>query len=93
MLLLRLIHLTRLRQSFASAFRLMQSPRVPLRLKLIAAVLALLFLSPLNPLGDIPLLGVFDDAVLFGILASWFVRAASRHDLGAPNVGAPKLLP
>ncbi|HVA33414.1 MAG TPA: hypothetical protein VNG31_04655, partial [Candidatus Baltobacteraceae bacterium] len=52
---------------------------VQLHLKLIAGALALLILSPLNLLGDIPLLGLFDDVALLALLAGWFTGAASRY--------------
>ena len=78
---LRLFRLTRLWRSFVPAFRLLRSSRVPLHLKLIAIVSALVILSPLNVLGDIPFLGVIDDIALLGILASWFVGAAERAQL------------
>ncbi len=65
-------------RSFGPALRLMRHPSVPLYLKLIAAGLALLILSPINVLGDIPLLGVFDDVALLALLAGWFVGAATR---------------
>lgn len=55
---------------------LLASNRVPMRLKLMALGAALLILSPLNILGDIPLLGIADDVALFGMLAAWFVRNA-----------------
>jgi uncharacterized membrane protein YkvA (DUF1232 family) len=58
----------------------MRSRRVPLHLKLIAAALALVILSPLNILGDIPIIGMVDDVALLGVLAGWFVAAAARHD-------------
>jgi uncharacterized membrane protein YkvA (DUF1232 family) len=80
MRVLRYFHLIRMWRSFGSAFRMMRSQRVPLHLKIIAAVLALLIVSPLNILGDIPLLGMFDDVALLGMLAGWFVAAAARHD-------------
>ncbi len=78
--MLRYFRLIRIWRSFGDAFRMMRSPRVPLHLKIIAGVLALLIISPLNILGDIPLLGLFDDVALLGILAGWFVSAAARHD-------------
>jgi uncharacterized membrane protein YkvA (DUF1232 family) len=80
MRVLRYFRLIRIWRSFGDAFRMMRSPRVPLHLKIIAGVLALLIISPLNILGDIPLLGLFDDVALLGILAGWFVSAAARHD-------------
>ncbi|HTD33467.1 MAG TPA: hypothetical protein VK665_07400 [Candidatus Elarobacter sp.] len=36
-------------------------------------------LSPLNILGDIPLLGIVDDAALLALLVGWFVRSAERY--------------
>jgi uncharacterized membrane protein YkvA (DUF1232 family) len=80
MRVLRYFRLIRIWRSFGDAFRMMRSPRVPLHLKIIAGALALLIISPLNILGDIPLLGLFDDVALLGILAGWFVAAAARHD-------------
>jgi uncharacterized membrane protein YkvA (DUF1232 family) len=48
-----------------------------MRLKILALVAAVFILSPLNILGDIPLLGILDDAALLALLAAWFVRAAA----------------
>ncbi len=53
---------------------------MPLRLKLIALGLALFIISPLNILGDIPLLGIADDVALLALLINWFVRTAERHE-------------
>lgn len=58
------------------AFALARDARVPGRLKLLALLGAVLIVSPLNVLEYIPLLGIVDDVVLFGVLLSWFVRAA-----------------
>jgi uncharacterized membrane protein YkvA (DUF1232 family) len=77
---MRYFRLFRVWRSFGNAFKLMRSPRVPLYLKLIAAVLALLIISPVNILGDIPLVGLFDDVTLLSVLAAWFVSAAARHE-------------
>jgi uncharacterized membrane protein YkvA (DUF1232 family) len=52
------------RRTLSRAWRLARDERVPMRLKVMAAIGVLLILSPLNLLGDIPLLGFFDDAVL-----------------------------
>jgi uncharacterized membrane protein YkvA (DUF1232 family) len=57
----------------------MRHPAVPLHLKIIAAALALLIISPLNLLGDIPFLGLFDDVALLGLLAGWFVGMAAHY--------------
>ena len=67
------------RQNLGRAAALVQHPGVPLRLKLIALGAALFILSPLNILGDIPLLGIVDDAALLALLLGWFVRTASRY--------------
>jgi uncharacterized membrane protein YkvA (DUF1232 family) len=67
------------RRMIARANALVRDPRVPLRLKLLALAGALFILSPLNILGDIPLLGLLDDAALLALLLSWFVRAGSRY--------------
>ena len=76
------------RRNLVRAYALIQHPRVPLRLKLLGIGAALFILSPLNVLGDIPLLGIVDDAALLALLLGWFVRSAgpygddtSRHTL------------
>ena len=67
------------RQNLIRAFALVQHPRVPLRLKLMAVAAAVFILSPLNILGDIPLLGIVDDAALLALLLGWFVRSAGPY--------------
>ncbi len=57
----------------------MRDGRVSITLKLVTAAFALLILSPLNFLGDIPLLGFFDDAALLLMLSTWFVNQAVKH--------------
>jgi uncharacterized membrane protein YkvA (DUF1232 family) len=79
MRILRFFRLARSWRSFVAAFRLMRHQGVPLHLKLIACALAILILSPVNVLGDIPLLGIFDDVALLGLLAGWFVGIAGRY--------------
>ncbi len=71
------------RRSLARVPGLVQSARVPMRLKLTALALALFILSPLNILGDIPLLGIVDDAALLALLLNWFVRTAEGHEATA----------
>ena len=71
------------RRNLGRAFALIQNARVPLRLKIMTAAAALFIFSPLNVLGDIPLLGIVDDAALFALLLGWFVRAAEPYDLGS----------
>jgi uncharacterized membrane protein YkvA (DUF1232 family) len=63
---LRLLRLVRLRRTLLDAYRLLREPLVPLPLKLTALGLVVLILSPLNVLGDIPLLGIVDDVALIG---------------------------
>jgi uncharacterized membrane protein YkvA (DUF1232 family) len=79
MRIFRFLRLFRVWGKFRDAFGLMRSPQVPLHLKLIAGALALLIISPLNILGDIPLLGLLDDVALLSLLAGWFVSVAARH--------------
>ena len=69
------------------ALELIRDARVPLALKLAALGAALFVLSPLNILGDIPLLGIADDAALLAGVASLFVRFA-ESSLGR-NVTPP----
>ena len=58
---------------------LARDARVPRRLKVLLGLGVLLILSPINLLGDLPLLGFFDDAALIGFLLSWFVRTAGPY--------------
>jgi uncharacterized membrane protein YkvA (DUF1232 family) len=79
MRIFRFFRLLRAWRSFGSALRLMRHPGVPLYLKLFTGAAALLIISPLNILGDIPLLGLFDDVALLALLAGWFTGVASRY--------------
>lgn len=79
------------RKSLGRIPALIQSARVPMRLKLTALALALFILSPLNILGDIPLLGIVDDVALLALLINWFVRTAERHE-AAPTVEGADLM-
>lgn len=79
MRVLRFFRLFRVWRSFAEAIRLARHPAVPLHLKIIAGVLALVIISPVNILGDIPLLGMLDDVALLALLAGWFARAAAPY--------------
>jgi uncharacterized membrane protein YkvA (DUF1232 family) len=58
---------------------LVRDARVPLSLKLVAAAIALLVISPIDIFSDIPVLGALDDAALLTLLCVWFVSQASRH--------------
>jgi uncharacterized membrane protein YkvA (DUF1232 family) len=67
-----------IRHKLGRALTLMQDPNVPRRLKITAGALALLIVSPLNILGDIPLIGMVDDVALLGFLMQWFIHSAER---------------
>jgi uncharacterized membrane protein YkvA (DUF1232 family) len=58
---------------------LMRDARVPLVLKAIAGVFAILVISPLDLFGDIPVLGMLDDVALLSLLCMWFVHQAGKH--------------
>jgi uncharacterized membrane protein YkvA (DUF1232 family) len=58
---------------------LMRDARVPLALKAGAGLLALLVVSPVDVFGDIPVLGMLDDAALLSLLCMGFVHLAGRH--------------
>ena len=58
---------------------LVRDARVPTSLKLIAAAIALLVVSPIDVFSDIPVLGALDDAALLTLLCMWFVAQASKH--------------
>jgi uncharacterized membrane protein YkvA (DUF1232 family) len=68
-----------IRTTAVRAFELIRDVRVPLRLKVLAVLAAVFILSPLNILGDIPLIGIVDDAALLALLLNWFVRASEPH--------------
>lgn len=56
---------------------LMRHARVPLPLKLGTLLAALVILSPLDLFGDVPGLGLLDDAMLLTLLAVLFVQVAN----------------
>ncbi len=58
---------------------LMRSSAVPLWVKLAAVLAAIFVISPLNFLGDIPLLGFLDDAALLAFVMHFFVKFAERR--------------
>ncbi|HTJ26503.1 MAG TPA: hypothetical protein VMA36_10080 [Candidatus Limnocylindria bacterium] len=62
---------------------LLLSRYVPLHVKMFVVFFGVLIVSPLNIFGDIPFLGILDDAVLFALLLEWFVHAAERHEATA----------
>jgi uncharacterized membrane protein YkvA (DUF1232 family) len=65
--------------SIVRTFPLMRDQRVPIVLKAIAGLIALLVISPLDLFGDIPVLGMFDDVALLTLLCMWFVHQAAKH--------------
>lgn len=67
------------RRKLAAVVALFKDERVPVSLKALAVVLAVLIFTPLNILGDIPIIGLFDDAALLMFLMGWFVREATKH--------------
>jgi uncharacterized membrane protein YkvA (DUF1232 family) len=67
------------RRNLGRSWTLVQDVRVPLRLKIVLLAAALFIISPLNILGDIPLLGIVDDAALLALLLAWFVRSSGRY--------------
>lgn len=71
---LRMKALWALRRNALRVWRLFLDQRVPSGLKILTALGALYVISPLDPLSDIPVLGVLDDAVLLTLVAWLFVR-------------------
>jgi uncharacterized membrane protein YkvA (DUF1232 family) len=65
-------------RNFRRMLPLMRDQRVPAAMKASTAILALLIISPLDVFGDIPVLGLLDDAVLLTLLCSAFVWLATR---------------
>ncbi|HEV2037880.1 MAG TPA: hypothetical protein VGQ96_04660 [Candidatus Eremiobacteraceae bacterium] len=63
-----------LRRNAARVGRLFLDQRVPVALKALTALAALLIVSPVDLLGDIPVIGVIDDTLLLMLLAWLFVR-------------------
>ena len=74
------------RRNFLRVLPLMRDARVPMVLRGTVIGLALFIVSPLNILGDIPLIGFLDDAALLALLATWFV---SRADIYTVNTARP----
>ena len=76
------------RRKLGRALVLFRDSRVSVRLKILALIGVLFILSPLNLLGDIPILGLVDDAVLIALLLSWFIRTAEPAPAAEPRHGA-----
>ena len=62
--------------NFKRAWPLLRDERVPAGLKAVTGVLALFIISPLDIFGDIPVIGLLDDAVLLTLLSMAFVAVA-----------------
>ena len=74
----------------------MLDERVPVALKALTVISALLIISPLDIFGDIPILGLLDDAVLLTLLCMLFLLLGTRsveknvtprrRDVGGPPI-------
>lgn len=73
-LFLRLKFFWGIRRYGAKLGRLFLDRRVSPSLKMMTAVGALLVISPVDLLSDIPIIGAFDDVALLALLAMMFVR-------------------
>jgi uncharacterized membrane protein YkvA (DUF1232 family) len=71
---LRMKALWALRSQAVRVGRLFLDQRVPLSLKMLTGLSALLIISPVDLLGDVPVLGAVDDTLLLVALAWLFVR-------------------
>lgn len=87
-------------RNFKRAWPLFRDERVPIGLKAVTGVLALLIVSPLDIFGDIPVLGLFDDAVLLTLLCMFFVwlgtQAIQKNVTpvrAARDIGGPPMMP
>lgn len=80
-------------RSYKRVWPLMRDARVPVVLKTATIVLALLVISPLDLFGDIPVLGLFDDAALLTLLSMLFVwvgtQAIEKNVTPRPVIGGP----
>lgn len=80
-------------RSYKRVLPLMRDARVPLVWKSAAVVLALLIVSPLDLFGDIPILGLFDDAALLTLLSMLFVwlgtQAIEKNVTPQQVIGGP----
>ena len=74
------------RTAIFRVFPLMRHADVPFALKAGAIAVALLIISPINFLGDIPFLGMFDDAALLTMLCMWFVSRAGRYTVAPSRI-------
>jgi uncharacterized membrane protein YkvA (DUF1232 family) len=68
-----------LRATLPRILPLMRDSRVPLWLKAGTVAGAAFIVSPLDLLGDIPVIGIVDDVALMSLLAMLFVNLASAQ--------------
>lgn len=68
-----------LRQNAMRVGRLFLDKRVPGALKAATVLGALVIVSPIDLLGDLPVIGMFDDVALLGLLALLFLRLCPRE--------------
>jgi uncharacterized membrane protein YkvA (DUF1232 family) len=66
------------RKAVPRTFALMRDSRVPSWLKIATVGAAVLIVSPFDLLGDIPIVGIFDDVALLALLANLFVGVADH---------------
>jgi uncharacterized membrane protein YkvA (DUF1232 family) len=96
-LLLRLKFFWGLRRYAMRVARLFLDRRVSPGLKLFAVLGGLVAVSPLDLLGDIPILGALDDVALLALIAALFVRFCPRdavaEHFGAKPVGLKNVTP
>ncbi len=69
---------------------LMRDPRVPFWLKAGTLASAAFIVSPLDLLGDIPVVGVLDDVALMSLLAMLFVNVAASQSERRAAAGEPE---
>ncbi len=74
----------------------MRDNRVPTALKSATALMALLIVSPLDIFGDIPVVGLFDDATLLTLLCMLFVflgtQAIEKNVTPRREIGGPPMV-
>jgi uncharacterized membrane protein YkvA (DUF1232 family) len=68
-----------LRSELPRLLPLLRDVRVPLWSKVLAGLAAALIISPLDLLGDIPLIGLLDDAALLLLVVHLFVAFAEKR--------------
>lgn len=82
-----------IRKYAARIGRLFLDRRVPSSLKVLTGLGALLIISPIDVLSDIPIIGMVDDVALLALLAALFVRFCPPDVVGEyfARTGAQKI--